>query len=46
MITGIDDRVIDEFMQFCRFTDNFILNSSEYQLTVGLLDRYKSFLRR
>ncbi len=46
MITGIDDRVIDEFMEFCSFTDNFILDSTEYQLTLGLLDRYQAFLRR
>ncbi len=46
MITGIDDRVIDEFMKFCSFSDNYIMGSSEYQLTLGLLDRYQSFLRR
>jgi len=46
MITGIDDRVIDEFMEFCSFSDTYILNSSEYQLTIGLLDQYQHFLRR
>jgi CarboxypepD_reg-like domain len=46
MITGIDDRVILEFMDFCSFSDNYILNSSEYQLTLGLLDQYQNFLRR
>lgn len=46
MITGIDDRVIVEFMEFCSFSDYYILNSSEYQLTLGLLDQYQNFLRR
>ena len=46
MITGIDDRVIVEFMDYCSFSDNYILNSSEYQLTLGLLAQYQNFLRR
>ena len=46
MITGIDDRVIDEFMQFCNFSDHYILQASEYELTLGLIDKYKLFLRR
>ena len=46
MITGIDDRVIVEFMEFCSFSDHYILNSTEYQLTIGLLNQYQNFLRR
>jgi hypothetical protein len=45
-VTGIDDRVIDEFMAFCDFTEGEILSSSEYEMTVRLLKRYEAFLRR
>lgn len=45
-VTGIDDRVIDEFMDFCNFTEGEILRSNEYEMTVRLLQRYEAFLRR
>ena len=45
-VTGIDDRVIDEFMEFCNFTDGEILKLSEYEITARLLNRYYAFLRR
>ncbi len=45
-VTGIDDRVIDEFMEFCNFTEGELLRSNEYQITARLLDRYYAFLRR
>lgn len=45
-ITGIDDRVIDEFMKFCAFTEGELLTYTEYQITARLLDRYHAFLRR
>lgn len=45
-ITGIDDRVIDEFMKFCSFSEGEILTSNEYDMTVKLLKRYHQFLRR
>lgn len=45
-ITGIDDRVIDEFMEFCNFTNGEVIQSSEYEITVRLLQRYHAFLRR
>lgn len=45
-VTGIDDRVIDEFMDFCHFTDGELLTYNEYQITARLLKRYQAFLRR
>lgn len=45
-ITGIDDRVIDEFMKFCDFTEGELLTYNEYQITARLLNRYQAFLRR
>ena len=45
-ITGIDDRVIDEFMAFCNFTTGEILRLSEYEIHLRLLNRYHAFLRR
>lgn len=45
-ITRIDDRVIDEFMEFCDFRDGVILRSTEYELTVLILEKYKAFLLR
>lgn len=45
-VTGIDDRVIDEFMEFCNFTDGEILRSNEYEITARLIKRYYAFLRR
>ena len=45
-ITGIDDRVIDEFMDFCSFTDGFILHATEYEITFEILKKYEAFLRR
>lgn len=45
-ITRIDDRVIDEFMEFCNFYDIEILRASEYQLVQKIQSRYDAFLRR
>ncbi|MGW8122507.1 carboxypeptidase-like regulatory domain-containing protein [Roseivirga echinicomitans] len=45
-VTRIDDRVIDEFMEFCNFYDIEILRASEYQLAQKVLNRYDAFLRR
>jgi len=45
-ITNIDDRVIDEFMEFCDFRDGEILRSSEYEMVVKILAKYKQFLVR
>lgn len=45
-ITRIDERVIDEFMEYCAFLDGEIIGKSEYEITLKVLQRYKSFLRR
>lgn len=45
-VTRIDERVIDEFMEFCNFYDIEVLMASEYQLIQKVLNRYDAFLRR
>ncbi|WP_323755734.1 carboxypeptidase-like regulatory domain-containing protein [Roseivirga sp.] len=45
-VTRIDDRVIDEFMEFCNFYDIEVLRASEYQLAQKVLNRYDAFLKR
>lgn len=45
-ITGIDDRVIEEFMEFCNFKEHEIILYSEYEITTRLLKHYHAFLRR
>ncbi|WP_286756282.1 carboxypeptidase-like regulatory domain-containing protein [Roseivirga sp. UBA838] len=45
-VTRIDDRVIDEFMEFCNFLDGQIIGKTEYEITLLILERYKAFLRR
>ncbi len=45
-ITRIDERVIDEFMDYCAFLDGEIIGRSEYEITIKVLRKYDSFLRR
>ncbi len=45
-VTRIDDRVIDEFMEFCNFLDGQIIGKSEYEITLLILEKYKAFLVR
>jgi len=45
-VTRIDDRVIDEFMEFCNFLDGEILGRSELDITKKILLKYQAFLRR
>ncbi len=45
-VTGIDDRVLDEFMEFCNFTKGEIIQLNQYEITARLLSRYHAFLRR
>lgn len=45
-VTRIDDRVIDEFMEFCNFLDGQIIGKSEYEITLLILKKYKEFLVR
>ncbi|PLX01197.1 MAG: hypothetical protein C0594_13920 [Marinilabiliales bacterium] len=44
-LTGIDDnQVLEEFMEFCQFPTDFILNVSEYDLLLAINECYKSFI--
>ncbi len=45
-VTRIDDRVIDEFMEFCNFLDGEILGRSEFDITQKIMIKYEAFLRR
>ena len=45
-VTRIDDRVIDEFMEFCNFLDGQIIGKTEYEVTLLILKKYKEFLWR
>ncbi len=45
-VTRIDDRVIDEFMEFCAFLDGEIIGKSEFEITQKILKRYQAFLKR
>lgn len=45
-VTRIDDRVIDEFMEFCNFLDGEIIGKTDYQISQKILRRYQAFLRR
>ncbi len=45
-VTRIDDRVIDEFMEFCNFLDGEILGRSEFEITQKIMVKYDAFLKR
>lgn len=45
-VTRIDERVIDEFMEFCNFLDGEIIGKTDYQISQKILNRYKAFLKR
>lgn len=45
-VTRIDDRVIDEFMEYCNFLDGQIIGKTEYEVTLLILKKYKEFLWR
>lgn len=45
-VTRIDDRVIDEFMEYCNFLDGQIIGKTEYEVTLLILEKYKTFLWR
>lgn len=45
-VTRIDDRVIDEFMEFCRFLDGEIIGKSEFEITQKIIQKYEAFLKR
>ena len=42
-VTRIDERVIDEFMDYCNFLDYEIIGKSEYEITIIVLKKYQAF---
>ncbi len=45
-VTGLqEDEEVMEFMKFCDFKDNFILNINEYDLVVIIMKKYEEFLK-
>ncbi len=42
--TELKGEDVDRFKEFCEFSDDFLLQSSEYELTYSILQRYKQFL--
>ena len=44
-VTNLSDEAVEQFMEWCKFEDDFILNSSDYELSVAMLkclDEFKS----
>ncbi|MEZ0608833.1 hypothetical protein ACAW74_09980 [Fibrella sp. WM1] len=44
--TDLQGEAIEQFRDYCNFNDDFVLQSSEYDLTFALLQRYKQYSRR
>lgn len=44
--TDLQGESIEQFRDYCNFNDDFVLQSSEYDLTFALLQRYKQYSRR
>ncbi|MDP6908409.1 MAG: hypothetical protein QF371_02835, partial [Flavobacteriales bacterium] len=44
-ITGFEDAVLSEFMDYCNFSEAQIYRYTEYELTVAILNKQKSFER-
>ncbi|MBN2520677.1 MAG: hypothetical protein JXB17_09250, partial [Bacteroidales bacterium] len=45
-ITGInDERKVLDFMEFCKFSDDFILQSNDYQIYLAINNCYKEFCK-
>jgi hypothetical protein len=41
--TDLSGDKLDQFMEFCRFNDDFLLSSSDYDLTYAVLEKFKRF---
>jgi hypothetical protein len=41
--TDLSGDKLDQFMTFCRFDDDFLLSSSDYDLTYAVLEKFKRF---
>lgn len=45
-VTGLQqDEEVMEFMKFCNFSDDYILNINEYDLVVVIMKKYEEFLK-
>ena len=45
-ITGLRDKELDSFMQYCTLSDNFIDGANEYDIIVAINKCYKDFTNR
>ncbi|WP_234734446.1 peptidase associated/transthyretin-like domain-containing protein [Tellurirhabdus bombi] len=41
--TDLSGEKLDQFMTFCRFNDDFLLSTSDYDLTYAILGKFKRF---
>lgn len=44
-LTGLKGEKLDRFMEFCNFTDAYILNTKEYFILERVKKKYKQFMR-
>lgn len=44
-LTGLEGEKLDKFMEFCNFTDEYILNTKEYFILKRVKMKYKQFMR-
>ncbi|MGM0530608.1 MAG: hypothetical protein ACQER7_04595 [Bacteroidota bacterium] len=44
-LTGLEGEKLDRFMEFCNFTDEYILNTKEYFILERVKVKYKQFMK-
>jgi hypothetical protein len=44
-LTGLEGEKLDRFMEFCNFTDEYILNTREYFILERVKRKYKQFMK-
>lgn len=42
-VTGLEDKELTEFMVFCNFSDEFLLESTQYNILIKVLEKLKEF---
>jgi len=42
-ITGLDDELADKFIEYCNFSDEFLLNAPDYYIIEIILEQYEEF---
>jgi hypothetical protein len=42
-VTGLEDKELTEFMVFCNFSDEFLLESTQYDILIKVLEKLKEF---